>query len=120
MRRPCTNNPNRAIKDPQGPVAAWVVAALGVHLFVASLAIASSACSETLERTRVARLSGPVVQVLRELREHAHESARVVVSIEREEMDEPGALVANAPARPVRSGAALDERLLDLPPPGAC
>lgn len=115
MRRSGTPIPTTTHTDTTSPVAVWVVAALGVHLFVSSLAIASSACSGTIERTRVARISGPVVQVLRELVEST-DHARREIPIEHDDIDVPRAIAPLDAARTTRTRM-LDARLIDLPPP---
>ncbi len=114
MRHRATPNPTTH-QDSTSPVAVWVVAALGVHLFVSSMALASSACSGTIERTRVARISAPVFQAFRDLVD-SHEQTPREIRIDLDEIDTPRAIPApraNAFARAV----ILDERLLDLPPP---
>ncbi|MFK7759049.1 MAG: hypothetical protein AB8C13_03775 [Phycisphaerales bacterium] len=54
--------------------AGWVVAAVAVHLLVSSIASAATTCSESMERTRVTRLSHCVAQVIRELVDQNAES----------------------------------------------
>jgi len=59
--------------------AGWVVAAIAMHLLVTSMATAATTCSETIERTRVTRLSHCVAQAIRELVDQGGETALVVV-----------------------------------------
>ncbi|MBL4809943.1 MAG: hypothetical protein JKY43_07815 [Phycisphaerales bacterium] len=59
--------------------AGWVVAAIAMHLLVTSMASAATTCSETIERTRVTRLSHCVAQAIRELVDQGGETAVMVV-----------------------------------------
>jgi hypothetical protein len=102
--------------DTTSPVAVWVVAALGVHLFVSSLALASSACSGTIERTRVARISAPVLQAFRDLVESSEHHTRREAPIVHDEIDVPRAIPAPSATIATRT-VPLDARLMDLPPP---
>ncbi len=102
--------------DTTSPVAVWVVAALGVHLFVSSLALASSACSGTIERTRVARISAPVLQAFRDLVESSEHHTRRETPIVHDEIDVPRVIPAPRAAITTRP-VPLDARLIDLPPP---
>lgn len=55
------------------------MAAIAMHLLVTSMASAATTCSETIERTRVTRLSHCVAQAIRELVDQGGETAVMVV-----------------------------------------
>jgi hypothetical protein len=91
-----------------------MVAAITMHLLVASMASAASTCSETIERTRVTRISHTVAQAIRDLVDHQHSESVWVV---RETEDAPvGALLVSC-KRSVDSDGMLQAWLLNLPPP---
>lgn len=100
--------------NPTRP-AGWLAAAIVVHLLVASMASAATTCSESMERTRVTRLTHSVAQAIRELVEHS-EAQQSLPRVERDfgacELD------LSAPTtRRVLIDAMLAEWLLNLPPP---
>lgn len=105
----------RGVKRP-GRMPSWVIAAIGVHFLLATVANASDATMPSVERTKVRRISESVVQVLRELvdrtapaapREPGSSGFRVIESAPRG----IGVVVG------VLTPRMLDERMLDLPPP---
>jgi len=101
-----TSRPSRATS--------WVVAAIAMHLLVTSMASAATTCSETMERTRVTRLSHCVAQAIRELVEQGGESALVVVV---DHDPEPTTAVSVAGTICVLSIDRLSPWILSLPPP---
>ena len=92
----------------------WVVAAIGLQILLSSMSAAATNCGGVIERARIARLTAPVAQAMRELAEHRVSSEPMVV--------EPacGAVTreALAPARGrMSAGIELAVWLCDLPPP---
>ncbi len=111
------NDTSRATTQ-QRPVKAsgWMVAALAMHLLVASMASAASTCSETIERTRVTRISHTVAQAIRDLVDHQQsESVRVF----RDAEDAPIGAMLSAGNDFAGSSSMLHAWLLNLPPPSA-
>jgi len=92
----------------------WVVAALGFQVLVSSIGLAATTCTDTLERTRVTRVAGPVAQAIRELVER-RAIREPVTPRTRDEIETVPAL-RPAHAAPV-IGFEPDLGLLDLPPP---
>jgi len=101
-----TTRPSRATS--------WVVAAIAMHLLVTSMASAATTCSETIERTRVTRLSHCVAQAIRELVDQGGETALIVVV---DHDLEPMAAVIVADTICVLSNDQLSPWILSLPPP---
>ncbi|MBO6514364.1 MAG: hypothetical protein JJ974_10405 [Phycisphaerales bacterium] len=106
---------------PAAPVGAraarsggWVIAAIAMHLLVASMASAATTCSETMERTRVTRLSHCVAQVIRELVDQTEDAQRLPVLVRAEEPRSRQLVLDADGVRPVER---LGSWLLDLPPP---
>lgn len=91
-----------------------MVAAIAVHLLVATMASAATTCGETIERTRVTRLSHCVAQAIRELVDQSEES-RVLPVLERFDVPMTEGLLADADG--IGSCELLGSWLLDLPPP---
>jgi len=91
-----------------------VVAAIAMHLLVSSMASAATTCSETIERTRVTRLTHCVAQAIREFVDQRAESPRVM-STERDA--EPVYSASNVDADRVIIADMLGVWLLNLPPP---
>ncbi len=112
-----TNHTSRATTQ-QRPVKAsgWMVAALAMHLLVASMASAASTCSETIERTRVTRISHSVAQAIRDLVDHQQSESVWVV---RDAEDAPIGAMLSAGDDHAESGSMLHAWLLNLPPPSA-
>jgi len=94
--------------------ARWVLAALGLQVLVASIGVAATGCTDTLERSRVTRVTGPVAQAIRGLVEQR--AVRSPKSFGARDEVETERSVAPSHALPVRS-ATPDLTLLDLPPP---
>jgi len=95
----------------------WVVAAIAVHLLVTSMASAASSCSETIERTRVTRLSHCVAQAIRELVDQGAEHSMILIL---DRLDEPVAFVGGwgvGTCGMMVQRDRLGDWLLDLPPP---
>ena len=105
---PTTSRPSRATS--------WVVAAIAMHLLVTSMASAATTCSETMERTRVTRLSHCVAQAIRELVEQGGETALVVVI---NHDPEPMAAMIVTDTICVLSLDQLGPWILSLPPPAS-
>jgi hypothetical protein len=102
----CAARPSRAT--------GWVVAAIAVHLLVTSVASAASTCSETIERTRVTRLSHCVAQAIRELVDQGAEGPMHVIV----EFDAEPVSLGILMATDCTLGAErLSAWLLNLPPP---
>ena len=93
----------------------WVVATIGIQVLVSTVSLASSTSVDPIERTRIARISGPVAQVISKLVEHREIRVPRRV-IDRGEVHIPRSL--GAPAAPVPCGVDLPWWHLDLPPPG--
>lgn len=98
-----------------GRVHPWLVAAIGVHFLIASVASASDCTLQHGERTKVRRISESVVQVLRELVDRNQ-----IVRSDTEPLAPgfrviDGLGVSHSP-RPVHAWM-LAEWMLDLPPP---
>jgi len=99
-----------------GRVHPWLIAAIGVHFLIATVAIASDCTMQQAERTKVRRISESVVQVLRELVDR--QTVRTGT-----EPAAPGFRVIDGRAkaftyRPV-DAEMLPVWMLDLPPPPA-
>lgn len=113
-----TNSPQHSSQNPSGSLAGprtgWVVAAIAVHLLVATMASAATTCSETMERTRVTRLSHCVAQAIRELVDQSEET-RVLPVVERSDEPSTGQQVLGVDG--IGSRELLGSWLLDLPPP---
>lgn len=99
-----------------GRVHPWLIAAIGVHFLIATVACASDCTLQHAERTKVRRISESVVQVLRELVDRQIVRSDI-------EPNTPGFRVIDS-----RSAASASERIparmlavwmLDLPPPAA-
>ncbi len=106
---------SRVVPRRSGRVHPWVIAAIGVHFLLATVAVASDASVTTVERTKVRRISESVVQVIRELVDrHAR-------NIESAELRESGFRVVESGVvdfeRPVPIVRMLSSMLTDLPPP---
>lgn len=93
-----------------------VVAAIAVHLLVSSMASAATTCSETIERTRVTRLTHCVAQAIRELVDQGVESPRVM-NTERD--GEPVYSASIVDTDRVLAADMLGVWLLNLPPPAS-
>lgn len=92
-----------------------MVAAIALHLLVASMASAASSCSETIERTRVTRISHTVAQAIRELVDHQHaDSAWVFLDSNNDEPIASNEIVASEADEECMM---LPLWMLDLPPP---
>lgn len=91
-----------------------MVAAIAVHLLVATMASAATTCGETIERTRVTRLSHSVAQAIRELVDQSEET-RVLPVVERFDVPMTERLFSEVDG--IRSRELLGSWLLDLPPP---
>jgi hypothetical protein len=104
------NAPRRAAR-----VHPWIVAAIGVHFLIATVASASDCTLQHGERTKVRRISESVVQVLRELvdRNQIVRSDTEPVAPGFRVIDGVGVL--STPI--VVHARMLDEWMLDLPPP---
>lgn len=94
----------------------WMVAAIAMHLLVASMASAASSCSETIERTRVTRISHCVAQAIRDLVDHQQSESVWVV---RDSEEAPIGATLGAGDGDAGSGFMLQAWLLNLPPPAA-
>ena len=87
--------------------------ALGVNVLVASVGTAASSGVATLERTCVLRISGPVVQALRE-----RAAVRVAPVLQDREVVETEPVIAARVERVAHGTDVLaDGWVLDLPPP---
>jgi hypothetical protein len=91
-----------------------VVAAIAVQLLVTSMASAATTCSETIERTRVTRLTHCVAQAIRELVDHGIEAPKVM-STERDA--EPAYSAGDVGSDREFTTDMLGVWLLNLPPP---
>ncbi len=110
---------HRPLRSPtaQSRPAGWVTAAIVVHLLVSSMASAATSCTETIERTRVTRLTHTVAPALREL--VAHEAApRPLQVLTRDDEPTPTRLIASTDHAPTMDP--LSPWLLNLPPPVCC
>ena len=94
----------------------WIVAAIGIQVLVSSVSLASSTGVDPVERTRIARISGPMAQVISKLVEHREIRVPRRV-IERGDIHITRSL--GAPAEPVPCGVDLPWWHSDLPPPGS-
>ncbi len=92
-----------------------VVAAIAVHLLMTTMASAASTCGETIERTRMTRLSCCVAQAIRELVDHqVGERALVIVRVSD---PEPISLLDDYAGLMMTGIDPLLPWLLNLPPP---
>ncbi len=92
----------------------WVVAAIAVHLLVTTMASAASTCSETIERTRVTRLSHCVAQAIRELVDQGAERSLMLIV---DRLDEPVGIMGIGASGMMVQKDRLGNWLLNLPPP---
>lgn len=86
---------------------------LSLVLLVASVGSAATSGAAALERTCVARISGPVAQALRERRV----IERRIAVVDYEVVETPRLLVAGDLRAPVAGDTPLAWWMLDLPPP---
>jgi len=110
---------HRPLRSPvaQTRPAGWVTAAIVVHLLVSSMASAATSCTETIERTRVTRLTHTVAQAIRELVDH-ETAPRPLQILSCDDEPTPPRLIASADGAPTMDP--LSPWLLNLPPPAGC
>lgn len=119
MITPQTSKPEPRRAAPRSGL---VVAAIGFHLLLCSIASAAGACSDTLDRS-ARRLPAQMAQVFREIVDR-HASARRDSAIRQQGFrlgECPRRLRCGAPVACRKApGDTLGLSMLSLPPPGAC
>lgn len=108
---------NRPSRHPETTAAlgALMALAIGLRLVLSGATMAASACTESLDRVGVRRLSESVVQAIREMSERAVASVETPPS-EPTWAPTPARLAASA-GLPLRADPGLGFWLTSLPPP---